>query len=241
VPQAPDDDRRSWRFPLQPLTAELVIGELGIVVNAKNHNPSVLNPDFLKRNGIVPEDWEIHGDVISLPPFSQVQFGGITISADIARLTVTEDLLGKPLSDAQSPGIVRRYVETLPHVAYRAVGINPEGHVEYESSDEVERFVTSHLLAQGPWQRYEDRDAHAALTLRYPDDTGHFQLSIESARHEPPGADSPVPVLLFAANFHRHLNVLSESRPGIEAISAILDGWTADVETYVEFVDAILA
>ncbi len=31
------------------------IAELSVVVIAKNHNPTVLNPDFLKLNNIVPE------------------------------------------------------------------------------------------------------------------------------------------------------------------------------------------
>jgi hypothetical protein len=41
-----------------------LIQDLTLVVVARNHNPTILNPDFLKSTHIVPEHWEL-----AAPPF----------------------------------------------------------------------------------------------------------------------------------------------------------------------------
>lgn len=41
------------------MSASVDLQELAIVLTAKNHNPSILNPDFLKCSGIIPSEWEL--------------------------------------------------------------------------------------------------------------------------------------------------------------------------------------
>jgi hypothetical protein len=38
----------------------LALYELAVVLVARNHNPTILNPDFLKFNGMVPDNWELN-------------------------------------------------------------------------------------------------------------------------------------------------------------------------------------
>jgi hypothetical protein len=37
---------------------------VNVVILAKFHNPSILNPDFLERNEIVPEGWKTLARII---------------------------------------------------------------------------------------------------------------------------------------------------------------------------------
>ncbi|MFN6033580.1 MAG: hypothetical protein ACK48B_05940, partial [Dolichospermum sp.] len=41
------------------MSNSLQISEIAISIVAKNLNPAVLNPDFLKYTGIIPADWEL--------------------------------------------------------------------------------------------------------------------------------------------------------------------------------------
>lgn len=99
--------------------------ESGVVVIAQTHNPSVLNPDFLKENGIVPRAWVV-SETITTPPFSQTRFAeGITISVDSERLNVSEELMLDSFPKAsQASKIASEYIRTLQHVKYVAVGFN---------------------------------------------------------------------------------------------------------------------
>ena len=60
----------------------LDIQELAAVVVARNHNPTILNPDFLKYNNIVPANWELAESPLCTPPVAQVKYtNGISIVA----------------------------------------------------------------------------------------------------------------------------------------------------------------
>ena len=59
---------------------EFVFSELTIVIVAENHNPTILNPDFLKFNDIVPKEWDMGQPPLCTPPISQVEYkNGIKI------------------------------------------------------------------------------------------------------------------------------------------------------------------
>jgi hypothetical protein len=44
-----------------------------VVVLSEGSNPKLLSHDFLARNDIVPEDWQIR-DIVVTPPFSQILY-----------------------------------------------------------------------------------------------------------------------------------------------------------------------
>jgi len=48
--------------------------EFSIVVVAKSHNPTILNPDFLKDNEIVPANWELEKPPVCLEPVAEIVF-----------------------------------------------------------------------------------------------------------------------------------------------------------------------
>ena len=96
-----------------------------IVITAQNHNPTILNPDFLIRNEIVPADWPLDRDrpILTTPVHSTLCFGvGVCFNIDPDRLSISDSA---PTGDVfPVPEIATKYLETLPHVNYRALGIN---------------------------------------------------------------------------------------------------------------------
>lgn len=56
------------------MTQSLAVQELAIIIAAKNHNPTILTPDFLKYTGIVPADWELARQPIFTSSVAQVIF-----------------------------------------------------------------------------------------------------------------------------------------------------------------------
>jgi hypothetical protein len=63
------------------MTKELKVQEFGIIVAIKDNKPTVLNPDFLKYSGIVP-DSELARQPIFTQNLSQVVYtNGVSIIA----------------------------------------------------------------------------------------------------------------------------------------------------------------
>ena len=63
---------------------------VSVVVTAEFHNPSILNPDFLTSNEIVPPDWTVT-EAVTTPPVSMVRYdNAIQWIVDQSNLTVTE-------------------------------------------------------------------------------------------------------------------------------------------------------
>lgn len=98
--------------------------DVSVVVTAEFHNPSILNPDFLRIRGIVPQDW-IVAETLTTPPVSVVKYGnGIAWTVEQSRLTVTERC-GPTFGDHyKSHDLVNAYLRALPHVPYRGLGLN---------------------------------------------------------------------------------------------------------------------
>ncbi|MBX9255406.1 hypothetical protein H1Q63_15930, partial [Desmonostoc muscorum CCALA 125] len=56
------------------MNQSLNIQEMAIAIAAKQHNPTILTPDFLKYSGIVPNNWELAKPPIITDAAAQVVF-----------------------------------------------------------------------------------------------------------------------------------------------------------------------
>jgi len=137
------------------LTEKFQIKELTIVLVARSHNPSILNPDFLRYNHIVPENWNVKQKPICIEPMAQVVFeNGIQITAELDKvifLELTKD--GKDIDEVKIPEIALSYINVIPHVNYTAVGINPRGHLAFETADDAENFIMATFANIDPWKK----------------------------------------------------------------------------------------
>ena len=121
---------------------------VSVVVTAEFHNPSILNPDFLVSREIIPADWVVT-EAVTTPPVSIVRYNnGIQWVVDQSNLTVTE-LCQSPFRDNyQVYGLVDAYLEKLPHVPYRSLGLNCSASIK---QDDPDQWLMQRFLKPGSW------------------------------------------------------------------------------------------
>ena len=97
---------------------------VSVVVTAEFHNPSILNQSFLVSQEIVSKDWEVE-EAITTPPFSVLRYSnGIQWIVEQSKLTVSEKPESSFKDEYQVHQLANRYLEKLPHVPYRSLGLN---------------------------------------------------------------------------------------------------------------------
>ncbi len=212
--------------------------EFSVVVVANDHNPTILNPDFLERQGIVQEGWgwEVMGPAITTPPFATVSYdSGVTVSVESHRLQVIDtSALGVPQS-SKVVDITQKYVEVLPHVRYSAVGINFRSFVEHADAN---AFLKDHFLKSGVW----DNEAHplqtVGLKLVYPLDGGRLTFSLDSEIVTQRLEEESIQVsgILIHANFHRDCH----DYPGNAQVMNRLGNAEKDWATYQNILSDLL-
>ena len=175
--------------------------QLSIVVVANDHNPTILNPDFLIIQGIVPSDWgwKLASPPLTTPPLSQVKYdSGVSITVESNKLQVSDER-SSSVAESRIAGIVTKYVENLPHVRYISVGNNFAQFIDLE---EPSNYIHRRFIKSGSWERDL---ISASLKLAYPLSGGRLVLSIDGAKRVEVVGDKSVQIdgLLATANFHR--------------------------------------
>ena len=180
-----------------------------IVVTAEHHNPTILNPDFLARQDIVPDDWgwELGDRVLSTPLLAQVSYtNAVSLLCDQAKLQILDARPSVNPAESKITQIALSYVRVLHHVRYTAVGINFNGAIERDSPQAalIDRF-----LAQGFWNNEQNRLQDVALHLFYPVEDGRLRVGLESGEIREPsesGQESVRSAIVVGANFHHGLS-----------------------------------
>ncbi len=204
--------------------AELV--ELSVVLVATSNNPSIINPDFLSHNGIVDRDRRLQEDPVATPVFAQVVYeGGLTVRADPERVMFVQSASEVHLTDVVCPTMAAGYVRAVPHVPYRAVGINPKLHVGLDDTDEAR--VANALDDRGSWLSFKDSEPEVQLKAIYRFSGRRITMDVlGAARRRPSGQQTQG--MLFQGNVHRELEQTS-SQTRIGALVSIIGGWATDV------------
>ncbi|AUB43962.1 hypothetical protein COO91_10176 (plasmid) [Nostoc flagelliforme CCNUN1] len=218
------------------MSQTLVTQEFGIIIAAKNHKPTILNPDFLKYSGIVPTEWELARQPIYTQSVSQVAFtNGIVIIAEPTRVMFIEAIENKTVEEIAVAAIAKKYVEALPNVEYEAVGINPRGYVAFEKDlDAARLFITETLLSASAWQEAGTTPVRATLNLAYTLERGPFYLSVNEASLRNPD-ETTTPIVLFSGSFSYEVT----SETPVERKNNVhqgIDNWQADLSAYQEII-----
>lgn len=179
---------------------DLKLQDVSVVVLSEGNNPKLLSHDFLARNQIVPENWQIR-DIVVTPPFSQILYeNGVQFVVEINKLQVKANNPDLLTWEKELPTMASNYLELLPHVTYGGVGINFVYTSESFPDNPFER-----LLIDGPWLHREGGFSGAALELHYREQDPQFNLKIEKkSASEPDGNYSPQ--LVFNVNYHHSFN-----------------------------------
>ncbi|MGH8646240.1 MAG: hypothetical protein ACREX4_17970 [Gammaproteobacteria bacterium] len=194
---------------------------------ANDHNPTILNPDFLERQQIVPEawGWKVAGPAITTLPFAMVVYdSGVTVTVEPNKLQVTDkSVRGGPESSKVSD-IARKYVEVLPHVRYSAVGINFHSLAE---NTEPDGFLKDRFLKSGSWDNEVHKLQGIGLKFVYPLDGRRLILALDggivTASSE--GTNKQIPGVLAYANFHRDCSNYPTSQQAIDYLGNADKDW----------------
>lgn len=124
----------------------LFVHWINVVVIANFHNPSILNPDFLVINDIVPKDWEVVEN-LTTPPFSAVKYkNNIHITVSEQRLEVKEEINKYEIpSYSEVYKTASNYISVLRHVHFLTLGLN--WSVTY-LCDEPDLWIINNMLKE---------------------------------------------------------------------------------------------
>ena len=205
---------------------DVLLVELSVVLVANGMEPSMINPDFLRHNGIVDRDLPITGQPISTPAFSQVSFeGGVTVTAEPSRFLFAQR--GVPLTEdsCTTPEIARRFLDKIPYPPYSAIGINPTG-VRPSNGDPVDD-VADVLIDGGRWMRFNGVLPVIGLKALYDCEDRRINLTVDNARGQNSDGSKPSG-LIFYVNIHRDIVEIGQQER-VERIRSILSGWKDDI------------
>ena len=172
---------------------------VSIVVTAEFHNPSILNPDFLKFQGIVPTDWE-PALAITTPQCSNIRFqNGIEWTVDQSKLEVVEICESQFRDSYLAYDLVVSCINRLPHVPYRSLGLN---YVVAAPMDDPQEWLTKQYLKDGIWLDGEPavRSMVPKFTLEASEGVLCF-LSLDAGKSKL-GNHQPVPAVIANCNLH---------------------------------------
>ena len=215
----------------------LEIQELAIVITAKNYDPSLLNPGFLKYSGIVSPDWELAKQPIISSRGSQIIFNnGIYIAAQPNRLMFVEALNTKEdISEAEIPQLAHRYTEILRTIEYQAVGINFRGYSTCTNTTvEDNNYLIENFIQPGEWQNCGTSPVKAGLNLMFTYEDKQLNLAVNEAGLKLPESEQAA-IVLYSGNFNYDLQDYEPGK-GLERLESIVDNWQQDLEIYTDVV-----
>ena len=203
--------------------------ELRVVIVGSSHNPSILNPDFLRHNNIVPEEWKtVAGETFSSPMASQVSYRkgekALLVSSDISRLAFLEKDAEK--NEFACPDMARRYLKTVPHVRYTAVGLNLALRVP-AAAGVGKDILTKHLFRPGPWGDYEGVSPGLEASFVY--DLGSKKISLSVGVDSTGQAGAKKDEIVFRGNIHR--DIRSEQDSANAAVGIVAE-WRDDLGAF---------
>jgi hypothetical protein len=177
---------------------KLRIVNTSVVVRGQDYNPSILNPDFLKSEKIVDEDWELSEQPLSTPVVSLVKFAnGIVFVTEIGKVQVQDNKPPEDLYTSEVPALTRRYIGKLKYIRHTAVGINVTGFVDHSAAG---NFLIEKFLQPGNWRHENLEGVNLKLVYSLPE----ASLNITLDRGTVTFADEEINRngILLNANYH---------------------------------------
>jgi len=210
-----------------------------VVLLGEDHNPSLLNPDFLLRNSIIDSKWIIEeGQPFIITPIrTEFSFNnGIQFSLDQKRLIIKDFA---PAGDYfPIPEIIKKYIKTLPHVNYRAIGINFETFYMFDNFNEAKSYQKNKYLKNGNWD-FDNKLTEVSIKFLY-----QFDDSICNISFGPPieilNGEVKEVGLILSGNFHRDFNNISSHDDVNKKVITIIDNWKTDQEIFKNLSNSII-
>jgi hypothetical protein len=205
------------------------LDNFSIVVLAQAHNPSILNPDFLKNQGIIEPSFT-PTNVICTPPVAQVSYReGITIMAEFEKVQFIDADPKRIPFESPIPSIALNYIKALPHVRYTAAGINFVGHYLCKDKATATALLPAKFLKDGKWSSFGDTAPSVGVKFTYLIGNIRCTINLDTTDAIRPN-EPPVPVIMISANYHVDSTNIGE-------ISTVINEWK---NQYKHFSDIVL-
>ncbi len=176
-----------------------------IVVLGDRHNPTIINQDFLTIQNIIPKEWgwEVSADeIISIPPLAQVPYkNGTIIQVEPNKAQFTDQQVSEP-KESKITEIAKKFVHTLKHVKYKAVGINYNCFFEIPNP---ENYLIEHFIKEGKWnsKKYSPEAVGIKFVYKLQDTKLTLQFDPGTAKHRDDLTAKDHEVVLIHSNFHK--------------------------------------
>lgn len=185
-----------------------------MVIAVDGHSPTLLNEDFLKKLGVVPEDWEPQ-NVLVTPPIAQVAFTNgfiFTVESNRFRVEVSNPELVEWNFAAVS---AQEFVSALPHLRYRATGNNIHA---IDAEGNPGELIKGKLLLR---DSDETMNGFELTAMQWNGQVGNAELGLNfEIQHQEEDEQ-----LIIKANYHR----VSES---LESVIDALGCFERDLEDF---------
>lgn len=183
--------------------------QFSIIVTGGNNNPTVLNPDFLRHNQIVLNEWgwEVVQS-ISTPPFSQVEYNsGVSVTVNTTKIELVDNSVSPTMDETHIIEIAKKYVSVLQHVPYSAIGINFTAAIPTENPS---KYLKERFIRNGLWDTKDYPINDVGLRFVYPLPKGKITFSIDpgvilsSSGGGDESEKKTIKSIVINANFHRN-------------------------------------
>ena len=208
---------------------DFILDNFSIVVVAQAHNPSILNPDFLKVQGIVDPSFT-PSNVICTPPVAQVSYKeGITIMAEFQKLQFIDAAAERIPFASPIHDIAIKYINTLPHVKYTAVGLNFAGHYLCKDKESALALLPSKFLKDGEWYSFGDTAPYVGIKFGYLIGNVRCTINFDTADNPIHPSKPPSPIIAITSNYHI-------DSTNIEEMNSFISNWKTQYDHFLKVV-----
>jgi len=173
-------------------------GRFVSIVLLGKHNPQILNHDFLVRNSILPsedqpfrdflakEEGEQFSQFISTPPMTTISYGPVSIVVDEGRYQIADRRFPEP-SGTTVVDITKRYFgKCLCYTPFTAGGINFNGRLHFQMSDDEAGFDRRLGLDRERLSELaQTEDVRVGTTISFPCLDGSVEVQVAKPKLRP--------------------------------------------------------
>jgi hypothetical protein len=217
------------------MKASLTLQDLALVFAIQRQDPTLITPESLSKNGIVPVEWGIAQQPVRTPQAALVRYqNGISIAAHPNKVVFVQSLADDRAIEI--PGVAQRYAQVLQNLSYQGVGSYIRAYIPFASEEKnaAQEYLTSHFLAKGSWQSFGTAPVEASLNLKYTLEHSQLNLSIQEAALQHP-KQQRFPVILFVGSFSHSLSGQSATEK-LQKLTDVVAHWQSDVEIFKSLV-----
>lgn len=151
---------------------------INAVLIASSHNPSIINPEFLRKQRIVPSGWEPVQSIVTPTGSSVLYNSNVRFTTDHTRLEIRQDTENIPGFHNEVFTIASRLLKVLPHPAYKRLGMNWQVSIQ---KAEPSLWLRERFLVKGAWTSVVTPPIGLSLTLQYQDNSANCNIALAGA------------------------------------------------------------